>query len=645
MTLVRVSTSTGNLIYNRAETVAFNNPVRWTTQPTLTVVSGQLLYTPGVVINNYTVSGIGYANGVALSPPIVPNVLRAVTEYDVEIVVRETAVNPTGVPTDRITTTAAVIVANPSPTAFPADLTPSLFEYSEIRDSTAGQATGARQWVFGTLPSTPGFTLHRLATTSPTSTTPTTLCESGQTYINAASYGNGTAIYGRLYWVRTADDVRQLALASTGTTAGAATDTDGRPYQRALTAVSGEPTRGQIAMTIVGFQGGVSPGTAPTFSTAPTIAGSATVGSTLTATPATDAGTPTPTITHRWYRDGTQNEAVTGVTYATTVTLTSQNLADPAVFTTRGIDWTDVRRFHITGLEFRDSRTHATYTNDGTPVAADSAIGMRLTRPRDGRVSDCFFDRHHIAMDIVGSTDCVYEYITIQRCGMDHVRWYSNGPFLRTTFRRFLMHSTHVHIPQADVSTRHPDGFQGAVNWSAGGGAQTPPDTILFEYNYVETLQENNPMHGFFSGNAACRDPDSSGQPGGGYSLAVAGYKNITYFNNFININASHGIGVEGVDGMLVDTCYLKRSTSATTGIRTPKVHFLPDSSGLDSKYADIEIRNTTAPVVPGPGQQYIPSGQLTTSNYTASSSAPSGFETLVKSGASKNVGSRVTLS
>ena len=71
-------------------------------------------------------------------------------------------------------------------------------------------------------------------------------------------------------------------------------------------------------------------------------------------------------------------------TYSSTVTLTSQDLNNPAVFTTRGIEWTNVRRFAITGLEFRDSRTDATRVQDGSPVAATSAIGMKLFGCRDG---------------------------------------------------------------------------------------------------------------------------------------------------------------------------------------------------------------------------------------------------------------------
>jgi len=64
-----------------------------------------------------------------------------------------------------------------------------------------------------------------------------------------------------------------------------------------------------------------SSGTAPAFTAAPAITGTATVGQDLTATPGTVTGSPTPAVSYQWYRDGI---AVSGAT-ETTYTLTSDD--------------------------------------------------------------------------------------------------------------------------------------------------------------------------------------------------------------------------------------------------------------------------------------------------------------------------------
>jgi hypothetical protein len=56
-------------------------------------------------------------------------------------------------------------------------------------------------------------------------------------------------------------------------------------------------------------------GTAPAFTSAPTISGTATVGQTLTAATGTVTGTPTPGKTWQWYRDGLAIPGATGTTY------------------------------------------------------------------------------------------------------------------------------------------------------------------------------------------------------------------------------------------------------------------------------------------------------------------------------------------
>ena len=128
-------------------------------------------------------------------------------------------------------------------------------------------------------------------------------------------------------------------------------------------------------------------------------------------------------------------------------------------------------------------------------------------------------------MEVVGLTDCTFEYITIERRGMDGFRWYSHatwGAHLRLTCRRFLDHDTLIYLPDADDTNRHPDAFQGAVNWSAANGAMEPSKDVTIEYNYIECLEDSNVTgHGFFCGNAACRDPSAPGLAGGGDSLAV----------------------------------------------------------------------------------------------------------------------------
>ena len=135
--------------------------------------------------------------------------------------------------------TAVFRVSVVSRDGFPADLDASLFEYSEIRDAGAGGLVGARQWVFGTLPDHAGFKLHRVASTSPTALTPSTLCESGQTYLNAGSYAPGTVVYGRLVWYREAT-ARGTRLRRRGHLRRRGDRRGPRAYQRVLTAVSGE---------------------------------------------------------------------------------------------------------------------------------------------------------------------------------------------------------------------------------------------------------------------------------------------------------------------------------------------------------------------------------------------------------------------
>lgn len=60
-----------------------------------------------------------------------------------------------------------------------------------------------------------------------------------------------------------------------------------------------------------------APPVAPGLTTAPSIAGSTDVGSTLTATPGVYTGSPAPTVTRVWLRDGTPIPGATGLTYVT----------------------------------------------------------------------------------------------------------------------------------------------------------------------------------------------------------------------------------------------------------------------------------------------------------------------------------------
>jgi hypothetical protein len=60
---------------------------------------------------------------------------------------------------------------------------------------------------------------------------------------------------------------------------------------------------------------GAGAGTAPAFTSAPTIAGTETVGEVLTATTGTVTGSPMPTKTWQWYRDGIAISGANAATY------------------------------------------------------------------------------------------------------------------------------------------------------------------------------------------------------------------------------------------------------------------------------------------------------------------------------------------
>lgn len=61
----------------------------------------------------------------------------------------------------------------------------------------------------------------------------------------------------------------------------------------------------------------VTSGTIPVNTVAPTLAGDAALGATLTCTPGTWTGNPTPVITHHWEADGIDIPGETGLTYVT----------------------------------------------------------------------------------------------------------------------------------------------------------------------------------------------------------------------------------------------------------------------------------------------------------------------------------------
>lgn len=606
--------------------------------------------------------------------------------------------------------------------AWPADFNPSYVEYSELRDPTDGGAVGARVWVFGDFPLEDDFDLVRIATTSTTATTPNSLCLPNQTYQNSGSYAVGTTVYGRLMWKRKSDGEIRLALPPSGTTAGPATDADDRPYPRSLTTYPNDPTRGQIAITILGYEGSVT-NTAPVFIGEPDLQGTGIVGQALSATQAPATGTPTPALTNVWYENGVENPAITGlnptpssgdvgksITYRTRATntvgsalssstsaitiiiagsgtvnvssvaemvaaaqstaggkaialsagnysetvnisnknytskliLTSQDENNPATFTKQGFNIDNVRNMEISKFYFRDSRTDPNRIQSGSNVAATSALGARFSTIQDFLIEDLFFDRHHIGIDFRGVIDSTVQYITFERNGMDPMRSYSWGPIRNFTISRILSHNTLIYLPDMNEGTRHPDGLcQFAVNWNANLGThQTPPDGVRVEYCYAETLQTGCALHGIFFGNSACRPPGptpGSVNEGGDFSLAEAGYRNIELYNLYVNASHTHGIGIEGMNGLLVERCHLHRSPAAPT----TQDKFTPQIHTLGSKYANVTIRDVTSQKVPGYGHNGL-AGALTAIRYTESENAPANFSPLYKSGVNKNVGCRI---
>jgi hypothetical protein len=701
-------------------------------QPTLTEVAGVAVFIPGEV-EGYTTDQIVLIDGVARDPqptlvPVGDTLEWQTPDYDVTIAFEQFVVTRP----DRTVTTTGIIIADPTPNGFPANLTPSLWEVSEIRASGDGQAQGARRMIFGTLPSTPGFTLRRIATTSSTALTPNSLCESGQTYTQTTGYGIGTVIYNRLLWQRTADGALQLALATSGTTAGAAADNNSptpRAFQRALTASAADATHGEIVMTIVGYEAGAPAVTAPGVTSTPSISGSTTPGSTLTATPATFSGSPTPTVTHRWYRDGVQNEAETALTYVTAaadvgkaityasygsntggnalsassnaitvsqpagivydvstvaaakqalegctggetvrltgthnttlsltnktysspVTFTSQNLSSPATFTTRAWDINNVNNLRIIGINCVGASTSGAHLQDGVATATKGTVAAKISFCDDVYVADCLFDRYYDGLALIGTTDCTIEYNTFRRIGRDNITWFSHATQSHTdlTIRRNLIHETLIYLPRHSEAGEHPDGIQGAMNWTSSGGSHPKNNGVTIEYNWIECVQEGCKMHGIFNGNSASRNPVTPADvTGGGYSLAVSAYQNMTVDNNYIYINHQQAIFLEGVDVGSYTRNWLRRSTSATTAARTPMFWFAPsDSTGLPAKYNNVVVTDNVVPVNPGPGQSIaVATGEVTITGTVVStgSTPPVGWTTLTKSGASKNVGQRI---
>lgn len=96
------------------------------------------------------------------------------------------------------------------------------------------------------------------------------------------------------YTVRPADVGKQLTVVATGTN---------------TLFLAGTSTSGAVTGVI---------GDAIVASTPPAITGTPTIGQTLTATPGTWPGTPIPTFTYQWLRDGVSVSSATGSTYAAT---------------------------------------------------------------------------------------------------------------------------------------------------------------------------------------------------------------------------------------------------------------------------------------------------------------------------------------
>lgn len=96
----------------------------------------------------------------------------------------------------------------------------------------------------------------------------------------------------------------------------------GRRLRRVASPTAGAKKLNAVFYSLLGL----GPTAPPTVTTAPVIAGTATVGSVLTCTPGVYAGNPAPTITRQWRRGATNIAGATGLTYTLVAGDAGQNI-------------------------------------------------------------------------------------------------------------------------------------------------------------------------------------------------------------------------------------------------------------------------------------------------------------------------------
>jgi hypothetical protein len=350
----------------------------------------------------------------------------------------------------------------------------------------------------------------------------------------------------------------------------------------------------------------------------------------------------------------TGNMTISGRTYASRVTITAQNLADPPVIRDT-FTFNNCRRFAVIGLHFiaTDRSTTRFQTTvefpSGGYVPADNTQAIGIFDSEDFLISQNLAQFHHCSFEARRVQRGEFSNNTVEYCGRDNFAPYDMQRDM--LFRYNLIHKTFVHVVGTQESNRHADGIQFATN-----GTNLRSINVTCEYNWIETTQVMS-MHGIFQANNAVRPTNSTGGgPGGqgrpfldytdaqGNLIAGQSAQNFVYRNNYIRVNHIQGLNFEAVEGGLVERNKLVRSTARATYDNTD----IPNFYTLSNDWRNITVRNNVAaramPIGTGtiPAAQLTATGNVVTDDVIDLTTFPPGWVPLIKEGAGKNVGKTI---
>ena len=216
----------------------------------------------------------------------------------------------------------------------------------------------------------------------------------------------------------------------------------------------------------------------PANTVAPTIAGTATVGSTLTSTLGTWTGTPTPTLTRQWQSDGVDISGATGATYVISATYVGEDIT-LEVSADNGV---------------------------GAPVTATSNTIGPVTSPVATVVADRIIDGYRVTnyVDLSLTTGTTYYVNPVG--GSDSNSGLSTGAAFQTLQRAIDVsqgQGTRPLIRHAPGTYTNPPVVQMKGNGGPGNWAQITSYDDVSMVKYVYTSSANANRYNFYMPNGA----------------------------------------------------------------------------------------------------------------------------------------------